>query len=179
VICADDFWYQPDKDDYDQEMIDELEKHADKEPKEEPLTYYPFDPKTELKNVRKLSPEEQILPDDEKRRIRAERLVNFRENLIRQKEGIATAIKDLHEAVESTPEATAESLLAWVLILAPRYKFTRDQIALFKYAIEQYQEKHTAVEKYRAMYPDDANLFEACFGKKPKGKIKIEMKSPV
>jgi hypothetical protein len=180
VIRAEDFWSPPDEYDYyyDQEIIDGAEKYADKEPKEEPLPYSSFDPKTELKNVRKLSPDEQVLPDDEKRRIRAERLVNFKENLIRQKEGIAMAIKDLREAVESTPEATAESLLAWVQILAPRYKFTRDQVSLFKYAIEQYQEKHTAVEKYRAMYPNDANLFEACFGKKPKGKIEI-VKGPM
>lgn len=179
VIRAEDFWSPPDEYDYyDQEMIDEAEEYADKEPKEEPLTYSPFDPKTELKNVRKLSPEEQALSDDEKRRIRAERLVNFKENLIHQKEGIARAVEELRGAVESTPDATMEALLLKVQALAPEYKFTRDQIALFKYAIEQYQEKHVAVEKYRTMYPTDANLFEACFGKKPKGKIEI-VKGPM
>lgn len=182
VIRAEDFWSPPDDYDYyDQDMIDDAEKYAEEEPKEEPLSYTPFDPKIELKNIRRLPLEELEDPersDEEKRRIRAEKLVNFKENLIHQKEGIARAVDDLRKTVESTPDATTEILLSRVQALAPEYKFTRDQIALFKYAIEKYQEKHEAVEKYRAMYPSDTNLFEACFGKKPKGKIEI-IKGPM
>ncbi|TSC73950.1 MAG: Uncharacterized protein G01um101444_417 [Parcubacteria group bacterium Gr01-1014_44] len=177
VIRAEDFWSPPDDYDYyDQEMIDDAEKYAEEEPKEEPLSYIPFDPKIELKNIRRLPLEELEDPertDEVKRKIRAEQLVRFKENLIHQKEGIARAVDDLRNAVESTPNATTEILLSRVQALAPEYRFTRDQISLFKYAIEQYQEKHSAVEKYRAMYPNDTNLFEACFGKKPKGKIEV------
>jgi len=182
VIRAEDFWSPPDDYDYyDQEMIDEAEKYAEEEPKEEPLSYTPFDPKIELKNIRRLPLEELEDPErtgEVRRKIRAEQLVKFKENLIHQKEGIARAVDDLRNAVESTPDATTEILLSRVKALAPEYRFTRDQISLFKYAIEQYQEKHTAVEKYRAMYPNDTNLFEACFGKKPKGKIEI-VKGPM
>ena len=177
VIRAEDFWSPPDDyDDYDQEMIDEAEKYAEKKSKEGPLSYTPFDPKIELKNIRRLplkGLEDPELSNVEKRTIRAEQLVRFKENLIHQKEGIARTVADMRNTVESTPDATTEILLSRVQALAPEYKFTRDQISLFKYAIEQYQEKHTAVEKYRAMYPNDANLFEACFGKKPKSKIEI------
>src|SRR3989344_998383 len=144
-------------------------------------SYIPFDPKIELRNIRRLALkglEAPELSDKEKRKIRAEKLVNFKENLIHQKVGIARTIDDLRNTVESTPDTTTEILLSKVQALAPEYKFTPDQISLFKNAIEKYQEKHLAVEKYRAMYLNDADLFEACFGKKPKGKIEI-IKGPM
>lgn len=178
VIPAEGFWGGFDDSDYDQEMLAEAEERAEKEP-EEPLSYNPFDPEAELKKLRKLSPREQILiPSEEKRRIRKERLISFKEKLMRQKEGIARTIDDLRTTIESAPGTTAEVLLSKVQAAAQEYKFTRAQNALFKYAIEKYQEKHAAVEKYRTMYPSDANLFEACFGKKPKGEVVI-VKSPM
>jgi len=180
VINAEDFWSPPDDYDYyDQEMIDEAEKYAEKEQdKEEPLPYSPFDPKAELASIRKLSTEEQALSDEEKREIRTEKLTQYKERLIHQKEGIASVINALRDTVETSPDESAESLLQKVRALAPEYRFTQNQISLFKYAIEQYQEKHAAVEKYRAMYPNDINLFEACFGKKPKGKTEV-IKGPM
>ena len=183
VLRAEDF-YNPYEDEFDEEYYREQmedyykDAEAKEEPKEEPLGYEPFDPIEELKNIRNLSPIEQSLPSKEKRKIRAERLAKYKENLMRQKQGIAQAIADLFNAVESAPDMTKEELLLKVKTLAPEYKFTKKQLAYFKYAIEEYLSKHLAVEKYRAMYLKDDDLFEACFGKKPEGKIEV-VKGPM
>jgi hypothetical protein len=123
-------------------------------------------------------PEELALTVEERIKIKAERLERFKENLIHQKKGIARVINDLRFEIESRPYATPEDLMLKVKTLAPEYRFTREQIALFEFAILKYREKHLAVEKYRAEYPDDLDLYEACFGKRPKGKIEI-IKGPM
>ncbi|MEI6238739.1 MAG: hypothetical protein WCP15_04390 [bacterium] len=180
VGCADDFWNLPDDCDYlDPEIIADYERYAREEKvKDEALLYSPFDPKKELANVRKLSVEEKKISTEEKIEIRAEKLNKYKENLIHQKEGIARVTKELRDTIESLPDESEENLLQKVHAMAPEYRFTQDQISLFKYVIEGYREKHTAVEKYRTMYPVDADLFEACFGKKPKGKIEV-VKGPM
>ncbi len=165
--------------DWDQEMVDEAEAYAEEAgDEEESLSYDPFDAREALRNIRKLSAEEQALSKAEKRDLRRERMTRLHEALLHQKEGIAKTIGDLRMAVESNPDENAESLMQRVKTLAQEYKFTRYQIALFQFAAEKYQEKHVAVEKYHVLYPNDADFFEACFGQKPKGKIEI-IKGPM
>jgi hypothetical protein len=177
VIPVEDFWSGPVE--YDEDMFGEAESFADSESqKEEQLPYIPFDPKKELRNIRGFVLEDLDSAPDYKRQVHSERLTSFKENLLHQKEGIANTIERLHNTVEHTPDQTTEELMQIVLDSAPDYKFTQDQISIFKFAIEQYQEKHAAVEKYRAMYPSDIILFEACFGKKPKGKVEV-IKGPM
>jgi len=157
---------------------DKWESSPEEESKKRRLGYSPFDPQLELKNIKNLSSEEQNLSDDNKRKIHAKKLANFKKELANQKEGIAMVIEELRGLVESIPDIVTETLLERVMGLASKYKFTNDQLDFFENAIEEYQEKHAAVEKYRTMYPSDIDLFEVCFGKKPKGEIKI-IKGPM
>lgn len=148
-------------------------------PRKEASSYRIFDPEKELKNIRAFSKKDrESIPDEEKRKIREERLKNFKENLIHQKEGIAKAIGDLYDAIRSAPDTDRKNLFSKVRALAPEYKFTPRQIIAFGIAIEKYLSNHRTVEKYRAMYPNDGDLFEACFGRKPKGKIEV-VKGPM
>ena len=157
---------------------DKWESGPEEESKKRRLEYIPFDPQLELKNIKNLSREEQNLPDAKKKEIRAKKLATFKEKITNQKEGIARAIERLRGLVESTPDIGIETLMERVMGLAFKYKFTNDQLYFFENAIKKYQEKHVAVEKYRAKYPSDIDLFEVCFGKKPKGEIKI-IKGPM
>lgn len=105
-------------------------------------------------------------------------LAEFKKDLIHQKEGIAQTIEELRKIIEANPGVTKEFLLSRVQGPAQEYRFNRRQLFYFKLGIEGYLEKHLAVEKYRTEYPDDTNLFEACFGRKPEGKIEV-VKGPM
>lgn len=163
------------------DAIEDFEEDSDTEELEinEILPYSPFDAEEELKNIRKLSSDEKrLLSKEDQIELKAQRLENFKENLIKQKEGIARTIKELRDIVDAVPKTTTLALLSRVKTLAEEYRFTNEQIDFFKKAIDEYKKKNVAVEKYRTMYADDADLFEACFGKKPKGKIEI-LQSPM
>ena len=166
----------------DMDGITKAEQYADDLAEEaherDSFSYIPFDPVRELRKIRNLSPEENTLPPSEKRKMRRERILEFKKNMMLQKEGIARIINDLVDAVRSSPDLTKEALTSKVMAFAPQYKLTEHNIFLFEYAIEEYADKHAAVEKYRAMYENNADLFEACFGMKPKGKVEV-IKGPM
>ena len=147
-------------------------------PEAAPLTYVPFDAGEELKNIKNLPPEREDSPEIMKRAVRRDQVSDFKDNLMRQKEGIGKTIGDLRAMVESVPDASQEALMRKVFEVAPGYRFTQQQEGIFKNGVEQYCQKHLAVEKYREMYPDDNDLFEACFGRKPKGKLEV-VKGPM
>jgi hypothetical protein len=136
--------------------------------KENPLAYKPFDVDEELRKVQELAETED----------RRAYLQQIKACLIHQKEGIAKVINILHETVEETPDADKELLLSKVHLHASNYGFTPTQLYHFTSAIDQYIAKHAAVESYRTQYPLDNDLFEACFGKKPKGRVEV-IKGPM
>lgn len=153
-----------------------LEMYSDEEESvKKELTYIPFDPVVELKNIRKLLPHEVFLSNTEKREIYEKRLADYYENLLYQKGGISKTIDILFKTVESTPGISEQELLNIVEKFASEYKFTSES---FEYPIGQYRKKHLAVEQYRKFYSEDADLFRACFGTKPEGKVEI-IKGPM
>ncbi|MBN1585639.1 hypothetical protein JW899_04735 [Candidatus Uhrbacteria bacterium] len=140
------------------------------------LPYDPFEPAEMMGEILSARPEEAGLSAQERRQRRKERLSEFKEALARQKAGIAEIIDDLFKVVLATPDEKAESLMARVLDAAPKYRIGRSQLELFESAIREFRRKHEAVVKYRELYPDDADLFEACFGKKPDGRIDVTVR---
>ncbi len=110
----------------------------------------------------------------EKAVYKKEKIQELKENLVFQKLGISHLLTDLFIEINKNPDFAYEDFLSELTDFAEEYRFTQEQIDFFNKGFSDYQKKHEAVEKYIAMYPDYSNLFQACFGKKPKGKIIVE-----
>ncbi len=130
--------------------------------KEFEIDYEPFDPEAELKNLRKGDKE-----------ARAERLEKYKEELIKQKEGIAEIQEDLEKQIRENPDLSQEELIKTVLNKAPEYRLSENQLNLFKETLNKYIERHQAVREVRKQYPHDKKLFEACFGRVPTGFVEV------
>jgi len=131
-------------------------------PKLESRSCEPFDPEAELKELRK---------DDKE--TRTERLEKYKQELIKQKEGIAEIQEDLEKQIRENPDLSQEELMKTVLAKAPKYKLSENQLALFEETLNKYVEKHRTVREARKQYPHGKELFKACFGKEPEGTIEI------
>lgn len=130
-----------------------------------------FNPNRELERI-KTAPKIPS-PENGDQLSRKEKVKEFKERLMRQKEGIGMAIETLRSTVEKNPNATEEELQKIVDAYAEEYEFTEGYKITFQDGIRAYVAKHAAVEKYRALYPDDSELYQACFNKKPRGKIEV------
>lgn len=116
----------------------------------------------------------QDLPPGVRRgRIRA-RLGEIREHLVWQEKGIAEAIGAVWSAIEKNPDENDRELFARVAELAPTHHFSNDELREFWTAIVDYRIKHAVVERARASVPKDEELFEACFDRKPEGKVEVK-----
>jgi len=136
---------------------------SQEQPKKEfEINYDPFDPEAELKNLRHGDKE-----------TRDKKLKKYKEELIKQKEGISEIQIDLEKQIRKNPELIPEELMKTVFAKAPQYRLSENQLNLFKETLNKYTEKHQAIRRARKEYPDDKELFKACFGKYPEGKIKI------
>ncbi len=144
----------------------------------EPLSYRPFVAENELSKLRKFGPEFKSLPEKRRRLIVEQRLARLKENLNQQKLGIASTIRELLSTVEANPETSAVDLFAKVEKNAPQLRLAPNQLDIFKTACEKYEGRHKMVEKYRALYPNDNELFQACFGVKPVGEVRV-IKGPM
>jgi len=134
----------------------------EKSQKEFELDYKPFDPEVELKNIRQGDKEAQNA-----------RLEKYKNELIKQKEGIAEIQTDLENQIRKNPDLSQEELIKTVLAKAPKYKLSENQLALFQETLNKYVERHQAVREARKKYPRDKELFKACFGKEPTGFVEI------
>ena len=144
---------------------------------EQSESYQPFDPEEELKDIRKFSSDEDArLSKEEKREIVHQRIGEFKEKLDHQRLGIAEIIGSLWQTIHKNPDISAAGLFAIIEQSAPQYKLTDYQMSVFGRAIDGYIKKHEAVEEYtRGGYFDsDEDLFKACFGFEPEGKIGLE-----
>lgn len=172
AVPFDQFW-RYEEPELDPDSWEDVEAGLGVEDHVKKLSYKPFRPDLELKNIRKLSPEEETLPREEQRRIQQERLRIFKRNLEWQKIGIGQTIQELYHAVRSDPELDYNKLMWLVEGIAPKYKFSKGQISQFEWAMDEYARRHRAVERARKKYPIDEDLFEACFSKRPNGKIEV------
>lgn len=129
--------------------------------------YTEFNPKEEVKNILKRSHAE-----------RKESLESFKQSFNEHKKGIAETIQELHNEINTRPDTSQADLLEIIAQNASKYRLTKEEMILFNYAIEGYEKKHSMVEKHRSIYPNDHELFNACFGFNPNGKV-VVTKSPM
>ena len=131
-------------------------------PKLESRSYEPFNPEVKLKNLRKGDKE-----------TRDERLEKYKEELIKQKEGIVEIQVNLEKQIRENPDLSQEKLMETVLAKAPEYRLSENQLNLFKETLDKYVTRHRAVREARKQYPHDKEFFKACFGKEPEGAIEV------
>ncbi len=150
-------------------MSTELPKQLSEKPKESGLNYEPFDPEVELKLIK---------AQKGNRETRVKKLKRYKEELINQKEGIAEIQTDLEKQIRVNPDISQKALMNFVLSQAPNYRLSENQLNLFKKTLDNYTKRHQIIERVQEKYPDDRELFRACFGKYPEGKIEL-IKSPI
>lgn len=144
----------------------------------EKLGYQPFDPEKELLRIRKLAPDQKILPPEQKLAIREERLKTYKENREKQQGGITRILTGLEQTIRKFPNLDTDTLYDEVESMAPLYRLTPKQLQSFETGIKNYHQKHQAVEHFSQMYASDYDLFEACFGAPPSGLVRI-VKEPM
>ncbi|HEX6461990.1 MAG TPA: hypothetical protein VFZ58_01820 [Candidatus Saccharimonadales bacterium] len=150
-----------------------VEFDKDEQVVQDTLHYQPFEPEKALKNIRNLTEGELALSPAEQHEIKLAKLGNFKHQLEAQQRGMAAIIQSLFDKVQGSGDTSAAELWQLVADTAEQYKLNYTQLLAFKRAIEAYEDKHRAVEKYRARYPDDTELFQACFGFPPQGNLEV------
>lgn len=121
-----------------------------------------FDPEKEIGEIKKL-------PRGEKRA----KIAEFREKLAFQKEGIGELQEALEKAIRKNPDAPLDELYDYIIKAAPLFGLTEEQKKLARSVVEKYVEKHKFIKEIREKFPDDIDLYEDFFGRKPWGKIEI------
>lgn len=141
-----------------------------------PLAMPAYEEFDALEEMNKLSEESRVKtdvsPQERRTRLRAE-LQRLKETLARQEVGVGETVRDLERAIRTNPDATDLELFRRVAEVAPKYRFSNAELEGFWDAIVAYRVKHRNVEMCRNQFPNDAGLFEASFGRKPRGKVEV------
>lgn len=136
-----------------------------------------FDARAELKNVRHLDDDEKELSQEDRLKLRRERLENIKKKLADQMIGIAKANAEFEDLIFSNNELTREELETLLEKSSLAYKLAPWQIEEYKAAIEKVVERKRLVSKFfteNCEGKTGEEIFEFIFGKKPHGKIVVE-----
>lgn len=127
-----------------------------------------------------LKPGETFTPEDEIKKIkelpkegRPAKLREIKEKLAYQKKGLAKIQEELIKTIRANPNATYAQLFDQATEAGAQYGLDWWQEEITRRLIKRYIEKHEAVQKARKEYPKDNDLFEAVFGRQPKGRIEV------
>ncbi len=137
--------------------IKELEKNTDI-----PKVLSGFDAEAEIQKIMKAPSAE-----------RASLLASYKEKLTLQKNGLAKVQEEMMEDIRKNPEMTKEEFSKLYDERAELFGVTLEQKEIAEKIFAKYKEKHVAIERIRAEYPDDREMFKAAFGQAPKGEIEI------
>lgn len=103
---------------------------------------------------------------------KAAALEDFKEKFAEEKKGFAKLQEEMIKRVRLDPDghtANREYLKEKSAKLGATPAQTNDMLGIF----EEYARKHDSVRAIRKEHPDNAELFETLFGKKPAGKIEV------
>lgn len=131
-------------------------------PRKPPLSGTEFTPQVALKSILKSSSTE-----------RSELLREFKLSLAEQKAGVARVMANLIEEVRKNPDSPLSLLYNSFIEGAEKYGINSEQKELALDILRLYKAKHDAVSDAREKYPTNPELYEALFGRLPKGKIEV------
>ncbi|MFH1030769.1 MAG: hypothetical protein V1770_05955 [bacterium] len=138
------------------------------------IHYEQFNPAFELRKISFISDEEsRYLTKEQRMDIKKERMQEYKINLMKQKEGIVYVISKLELVINDNPATSLKKLLDIVYKDAEKYHFNNHILASFELALNEYAANNQSVETFTKRYPNPSDLFTACFGREPKGKIEI------
>ncbi len=121
-----------------------------------------FHPEKELQEIRRAPKEE-----------RKAKIEEFKEKLAFQKEGLARAQEGLITAIRKNPDTPLEELYETAVNAGSRYGMSEEQKETARSLISAYSEKHQKIKEVREQYPSDKDLYNALFGRQPKGKVEV------
>jgi hypothetical protein len=127
------------------------------------LPYEPFDPESEVAKISKL-------PKEEKK----EALERFKEEYADQRVGILRLHNEIQYKIEDNPDISREDLDEMIYERAEELKLAPQQFGKIENVLDNYGSVHSYVKQMREQYPDDDDLFEAAFGVRPVGKIRVK-----
>lgn len=138
------------------------------EPKEE-IPVSPIGPDEVFNPERELA-EINSLPKEKRR----EKLQEFKEKLAYQKEGLARTQEELTDTIRENPDISWPDLYGKAVNLLVKYGAdTKENQNKVKEILSRYWWRHIAIKEARKEFPDENQLFEAVFGRPPRGKIEV------
>ncbi len=137
------------------------------------IDYEQFFPQIEIRKIRLFSPDEQKLPNEEKRLIVEHNLESFKKRLTNQKRGLAELYKKLEKALEDSPDLSSEKTMDIVYASAKDAELNYGQIYRIERGAKEYERRYKRVSEVSKQYPDDEKLFTALFDRPPVGHINI------
>lgn len=127
-----------------------------------PSDYQSFDPSLELKKIHTTNKDSS-----------QEELEEYKQQFLEQQRNIAKLQKEIIRFARSREILDQNSMWGIVEGSAKRYRLSPKQLLAFYNSIETLFERHASVKKYRAMFPNNSELYAACFSKTPKGAIDV------
>ncbi len=104
---------------------------------------------------------------------RQAKIKEFKEKLTYQKEGLAKIQEEIITVIQAFPDTSYNQLFERAKDMGAQYGLDWWQEEVIRLLIQKYVEKHKAVQKARKEYPNDNDLFEAVFGRQPKGRVEV------
>lgn len=95
----------------------------------------------------------------------------IKELILNQEVGVGNLITDIYKAILANPDQSVDQLFEIVKEKAAELRLTAFDLHKFYRALELYELRHQTVAQYRKLYSDDIQLFKACFGDYPRGKV--------
>ncbi len=120
-----------------------------------------FNPEKELSEIKIASKKE-----------RKQKLQEFKEKLAYQKEGLARTQEELTNIIRENPDIAWRELYGKTLDLLVKYGADEQKDKVRK-ILSNYHWRHLAIKEAREKFPDENQLFEAVFGRPPRGKIEV------
>lgn len=122
-----------------------------------------FNPEDELIQIKSSSPKE-----------RRKKLIEYKEKLAYQQEGLAKIQEQIIEEIRNNPDILFDELYSKVIMEgALNYGLITNQVDIIIDTFSDYKSKHEAVRSSRQLYPSNQDLYKAVFGVEPKGGVDI------
>lgn len=115
----------------------------------------------------------QILRSGGNTQEKQQKLTEFKDRLSENKEAMVGVLDDLTRGISENPDMRRDELMQLLENTANLSQLTPYQIEALKVGLRGYEVKHKFIHKIRVDYPNDTDLFEAAFKRKPKGKVAV------
>ncbi|MDD5069060.1 MAG: hypothetical protein PHN89_05710, partial [Candidatus Pacebacteria bacterium] len=133
----------------------------------------------EVEEIRKEDESNRTSPEgsfDESKNIELrEKLARIKEKVSTSYQNVAKIILEFRSIIEKNPDISRHDLIDEVYRRRHQGEITDIQAGNLIEASHAYASQHETVEEHARLYPEASALYEACFGKKPKGRVEMKV----